>query len=257
MKCPRAAVFDLDNTLARSFEAPAPAMTRGVEDILRHMPVAIISAASFERMQKHLLPGFSPSVNSTHLYLLPVNGAGCYAFEEGSWHPQYHFEFTEKERAAILSALRESIEETGVGAGSPKYGEQIVDYKGYIAYTALGLNATREEKDSWDPDCSKRNMLRQALQKKIPEFDVYIGGKTSVDIMCKGINKAYGVLWLAKHLSILPQDMLFVGDALYPGGNDAVVIPTGIPTIQVAGPHDTKTVIDEILKLCEEKGSIT
>ncbi len=254
MKCPRAAIFDLDNTLARSFEAPAPDMTRGLEDILRHIPVAVMSAASFERMEKHLLPGFSASADKSRLYLFPVNGAGCYAWENGAWRPQYHFEFTPEERTRILAALKESVAETGVAEEGPVYGEQVVDYNGYIAFTALGLNAPREEKISWDPDGSKRTRLRESLQKKIPDLDVYIGGTTSIDIMCKGVNKSYGVTWLAKHLGVEPSDMLFVGDALYPGGNDVVVIPTGIETIQVAGPHETENVIEEILKACAITG---
>ncbi|OGG71190.1 hypothetical protein A3F27_02775 [Candidatus Kaiserbacteria bacterium RIFCSPHIGHO2_12_FULL_53_13] len=250
MKRPRAVIFDLDNTLARSFEAPALEMSQGLENILRRIPVAVMSAASFERIEKHLLPGFSVSADKNRLYLFPVNGAGCYTWENGAWRPQYHFEFTSEERARILAALKGSVEETGVGAESPKYGKQVVDYDGYIAFTALGLDAPREEKIAWDPDGSKRRTLRESLQKKIPDFDVYIGGTTSIDIMCKGVNKSYGVMWLAKHLGVEPSDMLFVGDALYPGGNDVVVIPTGVQTIQVAGPHETETVIEEILKAC-------
>jgi len=40
------------------------------------------------------------------------------------------------------------------------------------------------------------------------------------------------------------------GDDLGPGGNDSVVIPTGINTIQVAGPHETAAAINEILEAC-------
>ena len=41
--------------------------------------------------------------------------------------------------------------------------------------------------------------------------------------------------------------MLYLGDALYAGGNDSVVIPTGIQTRQVNGPDDTAGIIDELL----------
>jgi hypothetical protein len=42
--------------------------------------------------------------------------------------------------------------------------------------------------------------------------------------------------------------MLFVGDALYPGGNDAAAKRTGVECVAVRGPRDTKQIIKEILK---------
>ena len=42
--------------------------------------------------------------------------------------------------------------------------------------------------------------------------------------------------------------MLYVGDALMEGGNDAVVIETGVHTHQVFGPDETVALIKEILR---------
>jgi hypothetical protein len=41
--------------------------------------------------------------------------------------------------------------------------------------------------------------------------------------------------------------MLYVGDALFPGGNDEVVKESGIATREVANPSDTARLIDELL----------
>jgi hypothetical protein len=43
--------------------------------------------------------------------------------------------------------------------------------------------------------------------------------------------------------------MLFIGDALYPGGNDAAAKKTGIDCVAVRDPGETKLVIREILKI--------
>ena len=77
-----------------------------------------------------------------------------------------------------------------------------------------------------------------------------MGGMTTVDITHKGINKAYGVRWLSEKLGIPAGEMLYVGDALFEGGNDIVVIPTGIQTRSVSGPPETLAVIEELLKAC-------
>ena len=49
--------------------------------------------------------------------------------------------------------------------------------------------------------------------------------------------------------------MLYVGDALYPGGNDAAVIPTGIRTISTSGPVETESIIDDLQKTCAKTAS--
>jgi len=41
--------------------------------------------------------------------------------------------------------------------------------------------------------------------------------------------------------------MLYVGDTLFPGGNDAPARDTGADCIQVRDPHETKRVIETII----------
>ncbi|MEK7068882.1 MAG: HAD hydrolase family protein, partial [Patescibacteria group bacterium] len=82
-----------------------------------------------------------------------------------------------------------------------------------------------------------------------------ISSRTAIDITKKGVDKALGVLWFSEHLKINPQEMLFVGDALGPEGNDEIVIPTGIDTREVKNPEETAKIIDEILATCDTKNA--
>src|SRR3989344_3802563 len=59
-----------------------------------------------------------------------------------------------------------------------------------------------------------------------------------------------GVSHYGEQLVDRGAQILYVGDALYPGGNDAVVIPTGIPTRSVSGPAETEKIIDELIAAC-------
>lgn len=90
--------------------------------------------------------------------------------------------------------------------------------------------------------------MKAVLDRSLPDFAVRIGGSTSVDITRPGVDKAYGMRKLAEHSGFEPGDMLFMGDALYPGGNDAPVRDAGIATIGVRDISDTKQVIETILK---------
>jgi hypothetical protein len=81
----------------------------------------------------------------------------------------------------------------------------------------------------------------------IPEFSVALGGSTSIDVTLPGIDKAYGMRKLREILSIDFNEMLFFGDALFPGGNDNPVRSTGTDCVQVRDPEETKRVIETVI----------
>jgi len=43
------------------------------------------------------------------------------------------------------------------------------------------------------------------------------------------------------------QEMIYVGDALFPGGNDYPAEQAGVISIPVKGPNETKRVIEAII----------
>ena len=81
----------------------------------------------------------------------------------------------------------------------------------------------------------------------IPEFSVRLGGTTSVDVTRPGIDKAYGIRKLREVLGIDIPDMIFVGDALFPGGNDYPAKEAGVVSIEVSGPGETELVIETLV----------
>ena len=74
-----------------------------------------------------------------------------------------------------------------------------------------------------------------------------LGGTTSIDVTKPGIDKAYGIRKLRDTLDIAIQDMIFVGDALFPGGNDYPAEETGVVSIRVRDPNESKRVIEAIV----------
>jgi len=59
--------------------------------------------------------------------------------------------------------------------------------------------------------------MKAFLDKQLPGFSVRLGGETSIDITKPGIDKAYGIKKLRDTLGISIPEMIFVGDALFPG----------------------------------------
>lgn len=105
-------------------------------------------------------------------------------------------------------------------------------------------------KEAWDPKQEKRRLIQKDLQPILPHVSVRIGGATSIDITRAGIDKASGMERLAELSGIPKADVLFFGDALYPGGNDAPVKEVaGIDSVQVYNVDQTKRALEAVI-LC-------
>ena len=247
MNCPKAILFDLDETLAESFQSPKPETLVRLAALAALRPVAIISGAGFARIESDVLNHLK---DAGRLYIFPNSSTQCYACKDGIWQQLYNLALSVDERSHINAALLQALEEVPEATGAPHFGEQIVDREAQVAFTVVGLDAPQEVKMSWDPDRSKRTAIIGYLQKKLPGFDILIGGASTIDVTHKDINKAHGVRWFAEHLGFPASDMYYVGDALYPGGNDFVVIDTGITTRITSGPDETLGIIDELLAAC-------
>ncbi len=162
-----------------------------------------------------------------------------------SWELLYAEDFTKAESEKIIDSLKQSIEQSDFKI-EKTWGEQIEDRGSQITFSALGQEAPLDAKKTWDPDFAKRQKMKTVLDKLIPEFSVHLGGATSVDVTKPGIDKAYGIHKLKEILGIPTDDMIFVGDAIFPGGNDYPAKQAGVQSIQVRDPEECKRVIEAI-----------
>lgn len=244
---PHATVFDLDSTLAITNQQPSANMLSRLAKLSTRMPIAILSGAHFDRIERDVLALLPALTRKERFFVLSQNGAQCYEWKNDVWMQVYDHTLSETETDTIISALLKTIEKTKFMNETPQDGRHILNRGGFITFTGAGIDMKESEKEAWDPTLLKRQPFIHELRKLLPGYDIYIGGKTSIDIMQKGVNKAYGIRWLLKHLNLQPKDMLFIGDALYPGGNDAPVLETGVETKQVENPQDTAVIIDKML----------
>jgi hydroxymethylpyrimidine pyrophosphatase-like HAD family hydrolase len=71
---------------------------------------------------------------------------------------------------------------------------------------------------------------------------------TSLDILPKGFDKAVGLKALLEDGGLQISDMLFIGDAVFEGGNDYSPVEAGIETIGITGPEETAKLISALLQ---------
>lgn len=134
----------------------------------------------------------------------------------------YSEDFSDDQKKKIISSLNKAIRELDFNV-EKTWGKTIEDRGSQITYSALGQIAPIYEKKKWDSDFKKRKKIKAILDVSIPEFSVRLGGTTSVDVTKPGIDKAYGIHKLRDHLGISLDEMIFVGDALFPGGT--IILP--------------------------------
>jgi len=238
-------VFDLDGTLAESKSPVDDEMAALLGALLGIVKVAVISGGNWPQFEKQVLANLPHDERLRNLSLLPTCGTKFYQYDSG-WTRLYSEDFSDQEKEKITGSLKRAIDTSGGKVGKV-WGEVIEDRGSQITFSALGQQAPIGEKKKWDPDFSKRKKMKAFLDTLIPEFSVRLGGTTSVDVTKPGIDKGYGIKKLRDTLGIAIQEMIFVGDALFPGGNDYPAKEAGTLSIQVRDPDESKRVIEAIL----------
>lgn len=237
-------VFDLDGTLAESKSSLDPEMDSLLGALLCIVKVAVISGGSWQQFEKQLLSGLTHGSHLENLSLLPTNGTRFYRYES-EWKQLYAEDFTDAEKTKIIDALNQTIARFNYKP-EKTWGELIEDRGSQITFSALGQQAPLDEKAKWDPDFAKRQKMKEVLDGLIPEFSVHLGGSTSIDVTKHGIDKAYGIRKLRDVLDVPIDQMIFVGDAIFPGGNDYPAKEAGTLAIRVRDPDESKRVIEAV-----------
>lgn len=242
-------VCDLDGTLTESKSKLEKDMSDRIGQVLKNNRFAVISGAGFPQFQSQFLSqlDFSNELKK-NLFIFPTNGSSCYTYDHivGDWVKLYEENLTEEEKERIFKALDKSIKSLGMDLGD-SYGEIIEDRGGQVTFSGRGQEAPLSVKELWDKDKTKRQEIVKILKEEIPEFEIKIGGSTSIDITPKGIDKAYAIGKILEVLNCSKEDIIFIGDALFSGGNDESVKRTGVLTISVSGPEETLNILDSYI----------
>lgn len=248
--------FDLDGTLAPS-KSPLPdEMAETLNQLLRYFEVCIISGGKFDIFKTQVLANLQTESNKlTRLHLMPTCGTQYYRYDKGtdSWQRVYAELIEPADKKRIINALSKGFKDLKMTVDKT-YGELAEDRDSQITYSVFGQDIVEklgEEgvkiKYAWDPDDSKKNRLRDYIAPLIPDFEVRVGGVTSIDVTKPGVDKAYGMKKLMEQLSIKKEDILFLGDRVRPGGNDYPVKEFGIDSIEVSDWQNTLQILTGIL----------
>ena len=177
---------------------------------------------------------------------MPTTGTKLFTWQDGQWTTVYAELFDDATKAKILEAFDASLEATGF-VPEQTWGERIEDRGSQITFSALGQQAPIDAKEHWDPKFEKRKIIQADLKQRLPGLSINMGGATSIDITQEGVDKAYGLKRLRDESGIALDAMMFIGDAIFPGGNDYPAKELGLDTVRVRDPEETLAVIAGIV----------
>jgi len=238
--------FDLDGTLAESKQPLGEPMGEALADLLGVAHVAVISGGDWPQFDKQVASRLPARADLSRLWLMPTTGTKLYTHQGGAWTAVYAELFTAEQRREIIESFNASLEATGF-TPEQTWGERIEDRGSQITFSALGQQAPIDAKEHWDPDFAKRRVIQADLKQRLPDLSINMGGATSIDITQKGVDKAYGLKKLRDASGIPLDAMMFIGDAIFPGGNDYPAKELGLDTVRVKDPEGTLAAIAGIV----------
>ncbi len=243
----KAIIFDLDGTLAESKQSLDGEMAILLSQLLYVKKVGIVSGGGMPQLEKQVISRIPFDAEKFKNFIIfPTKGAAMYEFDGKDWKQIYQKLLSDEQKQNIRDAFEKVLKEIDF-IPEKHYGKLLEDRGTQFTFSALGQDAPPELKKEWDPNVEKRQRIRKLLEQYIPEFEIEIGGSTSIDITEKGIDKAFALEQLCEYEKIMIADILYIGDALFPGGNDHAVVKTGVDTIAVKDYNETKDVIRKII----------
>lgn len=238
---PKHFFFDLDNTLARSRTPIAPEHVPILKALTERADVIVVSGFDVAGIASRIAGPLSGTY-----YMLGQNGNEA-RNKDGSvlWdHP-----LSGAQKEAIHAFIQKAREHLPLPV---KDENDLVDDRGSeVAFSLIGHHEDLATKEAFDPDHAIRQKLLADLAGDVAVLEragveVKIGGTTVLDMFEQGKNKGYNVRAFIDAMQWNPDECIYIGDALMPGGNDETVVGV-IATHGVKDYPDTYEYLADLL----------
>jgi phosphomannomutase len=238
---PKHFFFDLDNTLTPSKSLILLEHVPILKRLCEKVDVMVVSGHGAEDIKKHLrseLRGL--------YHILGQNGNHA---ETRNGKVLWNRSLTGEQKRSIQAFIIKARKNLNLTVRDEN--DIVEDRDSQIAFSLIGHHEDYAKKEAFDPDGKKRSQLLQDLKNDVKDLElshveVRIGGTTNLDFFEFGKNKGYNVPEFIKAMGWHGNDCLYIGDALFPGGNDETVIGK-IPTHAVADYRETYKYIETLL----------
>lgn len=262
-------LFDIDGTLTPPRRGLPEAMAQALDQL--NVPFHVAAGSDLALVEPQFLKPLWESGFRRDFEAFVNNGAAHYAcnFSQGySLDPVTSFDFKqhlgEEDFKLLLDEIQAVLKHPDYALDPPidVIGRQLKDRGSMVNFTPIGRPdghalsdeaiANREAFVEFDRSTDFRrrvvDRLSSRLSRLIEEKNlrIMLGGETSFDIVIKGRDKTFPVRKLMERGC---ERIVFIGDALFPGGNDSVILdfirewkdstPCPLEAIRVGGWEET------------------
>ena len=234
--------FDMDGTLTESRQQIDGEMKDLVDKLSEVADVIIVSGARMPQIVKQL--------GGLVEYVATLEQNGNVA-RDSAGNMLWMNELEPNDQVMINDVIEAMI------AKNPQKRKDLVENRGsQISYSAIGHDAPRELKEAYDPKGHKRQTVLAGMSTHIARLfkdgiQCAIGGTTCIDFF--RFTKGDNVQRYITHQEYRKAECMYIGDALYSGGNDESVLGIHLKCLDVYGPQRTKEFIKaELLKHAEK-----
>lgn len=236
--------FDLDNTLTESRSVITPAMAQALIQ-LRELgnDIIVVSGAAMSQIDFQVGNG---ETKRPWTYMAQNGNHVVYNSEE-LWNNKLDADI----KVAIYEHIGKVMSLARIALPWGRALQDLIEDRGsQISFSFVGHYAPLKDKKQFDPTGSLRKIVLDIVEKKLEDnsvveqrrFEVRVAGTTCLDYFKKGSNKGHNIKALIRARDWKESECVYVGDALFPGGNDESVIGV-ISTVQVSSPDDTLSFI--------------
>lgn len=231
--------FDLDNTLTPSRGLVKAPMVFAL-DALRKAgyDIVIVSGARF-------VQAYGQMRSMPAIYLSQNGNQAIEARSFGNQNDKLWEDILPVHPAEIFRHIFNS-HRVYYGNTLKNIGGKIENRGSQISYSFIGHEAPMAKKRKFDPTASVRKEILKANPFVSKKYEVKIGGTTCFDYFKIGHHKGFNVAKLVSNKRWKAADCVYVGDALFKGGNDESVIGV-LKVKKVRNPDDTLKYIRAIL----------
>lgn len=238
---PKHFFFDLDDTLTPSKSPIEPAHAPILRRLCERADVIVVSGHGEADIRKHLTAELEGMY-----HVLGQNGNRAVT-KDGKI--LWNHSLSKEQKAATLAFI---VKARAYLKYRVKDEEDIVeDRDSQIAFSLIGHHEDKAKKDAFDPKHAIRRKLLEDLAGDVETLnkagvEVRIGGTTNLDLFQYGKNKGYNVAAFVEAMGWEKADCIYIGDSLFPGGNDDTVVGV-IPTHPVKNHRETYKYLEKVL----------
>ena len=211
------------------------------ERLCAERDVVVVTGGTIEHIRAQVTPHFD-----SRYYALAQSGNHC-VLKDGS--PLWYEPLSPVQETEILTCIEQLKKHF---AAKVRDESDLVEKRGaQISYSVIGYHAPIEEKYAFDPGDIRRQAALAAHPENVAALaragvEVCPAGTSGYNFIPAGKHKGFNVQRFYEHMQWQKDDCIYIGDALFPGGNDETVVGV-IPTHAVKNPDDTFAFITQTI----------